>query len=311
MKTIAFVACLFAASSAWAQAPAPAGKPLITNGSVQVTSEDFEAFLLRAPEDIRPELRASADRVAKALETIYANRVLADEARKIGLDKDPRVQLRMKQINESYLAQLWMNEYPKTVQTPDFTVRAQEIYKLDKARFTEPARINATHILISLEGRTREMALARANEVVAKARPDENFAALAKNYTDDPNFAKTGGRFEEVAAKDLEKPIADAIFAASPGAVVGPIETKGAFHVVRVESKLASRLRPFEEVKDTLVTLERERFTNLATDRRAGELKNTPQTKVYEDNISALIVNVDRDAVDRAHRPPLAGSQPR
>lgn len=311
MKIVALTPFLLAACLSWAQAPAPAGKPLITNGPITVTSEDYEAFLLRAPEDVRPELRASVERVGKALETVYTNRVLAEAAKKAGLDKDPRVQLRIKQIVEGYLAQLWMNEYPKTLVMPDFLARAQEVYRLDKAKFSEPARVNATYVLISLQGRTREMARARAEEVIAKARAGDNFAALAKNYTDDPNFDKNGGRFEEVAAKDLEKAIADAVFAASPGSIVGPIEAGNAVHVVRVESFLPARVKPFEEVKDALVAAEREKFANLSTDRRANELKNSAQTRVYDENILGLVVEMDREAVDRAHRKAPAATPPR
>lgn len=309
MKIAVFAALLLAASVS--RAEAPAGRPLIVNGPVQVTSEDFEAFLLRAPEQYRGEIRASPERVGNAVETVYTNRILAEEARKAGLDKDPRIQLRMKQIAEGYLAQLWMDNYPKTLGAPDFVARAEETYRLDKARFTEPERLSATHILVSLQGRTREMALARANEVAAKARAGENFAALAKNYTDDPGFAKTGGRLEEVAAKDIEKPIADAAFPLAPGEIVGPIETPTGFHLVRVDKKLPSRVRPFSEVKDALVNVERDKFASISTERRIGELKKSPEMRVHEENIRALVVDIDRDALNRALRQGAPGSRPR
>lgn len=300
MKIAVFAALLLAAPVSWAEAPA--GRPLIVNGPVQVTSEDFEAFLLRAPEQFRGEIRASPDRVEKAVETVYTNRILAEEARKSGLDKDPRTQLRIRQIVEGYLAQLWIDNYPKTLGETDLVARAEETYRLDKARFAEPERLWATHILISLQGRTREMALARANEVAAKARAGENFAALAKNYTDDPNFAKSGGRLEEVAARDIEKPIADAAFSLAPGDIAGPVETPTGFHLVRVDKKQPSRVRPFSEVKEVLVNAERDKFATLSTERRIGELKKSPQIRVYDENIRALVVDIDRDAVNRALR---------
>jgi peptidyl-prolyl cis-trans isomerase C len=302
MKAVALAAILSLAPLAWAQGTAPAAIPLITNGPIEVTSEDFEAFLLRAPEDVRPEIRMSPERISKSVETVYTNRVLAEEARKAGLDKDPRVQLRMRQIVEGYLAQLWMSHYPKSIAAPDFAVRAQEVYRLDRARFTEPERISATHLVVGFNGRTREMALERAKEAAVRARADENFAALAKIYTDDPNFKNTGGRLEAVAARDLEKPIAEAAFAAPAGSIVGPVETPSGFHVLRIEQKVPSRLRPLDEVKDALVAAEREKFANLSTDRRIGELKNTPQTKVYDENILKLVAPVPREQIDRLHR---------
>jgi hypothetical protein len=195
-----------------------------------------------------------------------------------------------------------MSHYPKSIAAPDFAVRAQEVYRLDRARFTEPERISATHLVVGFNGRTREMALERAKEAAVRARADENFAALAKIYTDDPNFKNTGGRLEAVAARDLEKPIAEAAFAAPAGSIVGPVETPSGFHVLRIEQKVPSRLRPLDEVKDALVAAEREKFANLSTDRRIGELKNTPQTKVYDENILKLVAPVPREQIDRLHR---------
>ncbi len=308
MKLHAIAICLLLAANSWAQAPA--SKPLITNGPVEVTSDDFEAFLLRVPEGYREEVRASRERIDKAVEGVYTNRVLAEEVKKAGLDQDPRYRLRMKQLSGAFLAQAWMDYYAKSLKTPDFAARAEEVYRLDKARFTEPERANGRHILISLQGRTREMALARAQEVLSKARAGESFLALAREYTDDPNFSKTDGRLDEVAAKDLEKPFADLLFSLKPGTFGGPVETKGAVHVIWLDGKIPSRVRPFAEVKEALMESEREKFRNLSTDISIGELKNTRQTKIDQENLQGLVVDIDRAAIDRAHLKPAPAIPP-
>ena len=288
--------------AAVAQGTAP-DVPLIVNGPVRTTAADFEAFMLRVPEAQRGEFRASMERITKAVELVYTNRVLAEEAKKAGLDKDPAIALRAQQIVEAYYAQVWQDHYQKGLKAPDLTLRAEELYKLNRERFREPERIDAEHILVSLQGRTQEQALARAREARAKWEAGESFAQMAALYTDDPNFKKTKGLFEQVAATEIEKPIADIAFAlAKPGDISQPVVAGGAVHLVKLKKKTPAKQRTFAEVKELLVAAERDKWLGFETDRRVGELKNTPQTKVYEPNIGSLFRDIDRAEIDRKHR---------
>lgn len=300
-KTLSLIACFLFAGAAAAQAPGE--KLLVTNGPIRVTAEDFEAFLLRLPENKRGDVRASYERIGKAVENVYSNRVLAQDARKLGLDKDPLVRLRIRQIEESYLAQLWMDHFAKTEKLPDLTKRAEEVYRVNRERYLEPARITGDYIQVSLVGRTREMAHARAAEIVAKAKAGESFEALGRIYNEDRNYRKNLGKLELVAASELEKPIADAAFALkNPGDISAAVESGAALHLVQLRAVTPARQRPFEEVKVDILAQETDKLLVINTERRIGELKNTRDTKTFDENIASLFVDVDRAAIDRLHR---------
>lgn len=265
-------------------------KPLITQGNTEVLAQDFEAFLLRIPEGQRSEFRASLERVSKAVELIYTNRTLANEARRRGFDKEPLIALRAKQLEEGFLAQVWQSRQQTEISSPDMVERARDIYRLNPDRFREPERFTGEYLQISLVGRTREMALARAREARERWLAGESFAQIAAQYNDDVMFPKTRGRFEQVTPRDLEKPISESAFSLSkPGDVSQPVESGAALHMVRLEKKTSSRLRTFDEVKDALIADEVARFKGLEADRLIGELKNTTQTKVHEANILELV----------------------
>lgn len=280
------LACLISVSL-----PAAASdKPLITQGTTEVLAQDFEAFLLRVPEAQRPEFRASVERVSKAVESIYTNRTLANEARRKGYDKDPLIALRLRQLEEGFLAQVWQSRHQAEMPSPDMVERARDIYRLNPDRFREPERFTGEYLQISLVGRTREMAMARAREARDKWLAGETFAQIAAQYNDDALFPKTRGRFQQLAPHDLEKPVSEAAFSLKkPGEVSQPVESGPALHMVRLEKKTPSRLRSFDEVKDALIAEEVARFRGLETDRLIGELKNTAQTKVHEANILELV----------------------
>ena len=310
MKNAILIAALLVSTAAWPQAPKDI--PLITDGSVTVTAEDFEAFLLRVPENHRPEIRASYERIGKAVDLLYTNRILAEEARRQGLDKDPLVQLRMKQIVEAYLAQRYVEDYRAKAPVPDLEIRAQEIYKLNKDRFTTPERISGTHLLITLRGRTREMALALAKEIRAKVVSGANFEELVLANTEDERARRTRGKLRSVAAKDLETPIAEAAFALkSPGDVTQPVETRDGFHIFQLESRTPAKVRPFEEVKQAIIADEQVTLKGLETDKKIGALKNNAATKVYEKNINALKVDMTPAQLERAQMESLTNNPPR
>jgi len=291
-------ACLI---PALAVAQLPPETPLITNGAVTVTAADFEAFLLRVPEENRLEVRASSERIGKSVESVYTNRVLAEEARKLGLDQDASIRLRVKQIEESYLAFLWSERYAKEMKIPDLSARAEELYRLNKEQFREPERFNGSYLIVSTKGRTNEAALALATDLRKRAMSGEKFEDLVREYTDDPTYSRRKGRITRATAKDLEPPVAEAAFALkSPGEITPPVMGKAGYLLVQMQSRIPARTRPFEEVREAIIEQERERLAREATERRIGELKNNERTKVYDDNINKLRVEIPPSLLEQA-----------
>lgn len=102
-------------------------------------------------------------------------------------------------------------------------------------------RVAASHILIAFQGavnalpnvtRSREEARTRADEVHAKVLAGEDFASLARIYSDD----STGGRGGDLGGFDdgtMVKPFEDAVKALPVGGVSDVVETPFGFHVIR------------------------------------------------------------------------------
>lgn len=97
---------------------------------------------------------------------------------------------------------------------------------------------------------------ATADTVVAaaKAKPD-SFPALVTQYSTDAATKQTGGDQGVQPRGTFTAAVEDAIYAARPGDIVGPIESNGAFEVIKVESVTN---RSFEQVRDQLARAARE-----------------------------------------------------
>lgn len=101
--------------------------------------------------------------------------------------------------------------------------------------------ISASHVLIAYQGslrareqvtRTKADARKLAQQVQAKAKNGEDFAGLAKTYSDDPSRGK-GGELGSFGRNSMVKPFADAAFALKIDGVSDVVETDFGFHVIK------------------------------------------------------------------------------
>jgi parvulin-like peptidyl-prolyl isomerase len=92
----------------------------------------------------------------------------------------------------------------------------------------------------------------RANDLLARARAGEDFAALAKANSDDQTTKGGGGDLGWYKRGELPTEWEEVVFAMSPGEVRGPIRGPRGLHLFEVLEQKKETIRPFAEVKDQL-----------------------------------------------------------
>jgi hypothetical protein len=110
------------------------------------------------------------------------------------------------------------------------------------ARNNEPLEVGARHILIAYLGaerarpyvtRTREEALALAQELRKRVQSGEDFAQVAKENSDDAGSAPLGGELGSFSRDQMVPEFSDAAFALEPGGVSEVVESPFGFHVIQ------------------------------------------------------------------------------
>jgi parvulin-like peptidyl-prolyl isomerase len=132
----------------------------------------------------------------------------------------------------------------------------RERYNREKERYRLPERAHLREIVVlKPESPTQaklDEAKQRAEEIgQASRKPGTDFANLATTMSESGSRDK-GGDLGEVAKGDLVPELDKAVFSSNAGAVIGPIETKSAWHIMKVEQRLPSEVPGFETVKDRL-----------------------------------------------------------
>lgn len=130
----------------------------------------------------------------------------------------------------------------------------RERYNREKEQYRLPERAHLREIVvIKPEGATNlDTQRQKATEIAEAARkPGTDFANLASTMSESGSREK-GGDLGEVAKGDLVPELDKAVFSAAAGTILGPIETKSAWHIMKVEQRLPSEVPGFETVKEKL-----------------------------------------------------------
>ena len=129
----------------------------------------------------------------------------------------------------------------------------RERYDREKERYRLPerARLREIVILKPSDAAGIEQARQRVQEIATQARTLPDFSLLARTTSQAPTKDK-GGDLGEVARGELLPELDKAVFNSTAGTVLGPIEAKTAWHILKVEQRLPSEVPAFESIKDKL-----------------------------------------------------------
>lgn len=276
---------------------------ILENGDVKITVADFEAAMTRFPEDLRLEARANPETIMKIIDSLYVNRMLAKKAAQAKISDDELNKLRAKQLEEGFYAGKYLEKVEKEFKPPALEARAQELYRADPKTYTAPAMVELADVVVSLVGRTPQVAVARANEARAKLVAGAPLAEVARQYSDDPQVARHQGSLGWVRAQDLEEPVSRAAFAMTPGNDWSqPIVTRNGVHVLRVSGKKDAKLQTFDEVKATIVDAETGRLKKKATEDEVTRIRTDKGNKIYPEVVESLRSKIDPGMIEKAHR---------
>lgn len=129
----------------------------------------------------------------------------------------------------------------------------RQMYENEKQEFQREEERSASHILISIgDDLTEEQALEKIQSIAARIKEGEDFAALAKEFSQDEGSAGQGGSLGAAARGVYVAPFEDALFAMAEGEVSEPVKTEFGYHLIRVDDIIDGAIPEFEELQARL-----------------------------------------------------------
>lgn len=160
------------------------------------------------------------------------------------------------------------------VYTAEVQLSAEDIetyYFDNKEKYATPKTVSARHILFKVDtGATEEeadAAKAKAEDVLDMVRKGEDFAAMAKQYSEGPS-KENGGQLGAFKKEDMVAPFSEKAFSMKQGEVSEPVRTQFGWHLIKVEKINEASVQSLEEATKTIQkTLTDDQAKSLAYDK--------------------------------------------
>jgi peptidyl-prolyl cis-trans isomerase C len=248
--------------AAMAPPPAPAAAPpvdpnkvVLTIGTTTITAAQYDQIVSALPQQYQTYARGAGKR--QFAESLVQLTLLAAEADKRGIDKEPQIQEQLAFNRQDILARAMFEDMQKNLKIDDSLV--QLYYDAHKNEYES---VRAKHILIRVKGApmpgaegkpelTDEQALAKAQEIRQKLVAGADFAAVAKTDSDDTGSAPKGGELGEFRRGMMVPPFEQAAFSLKPGEISEPVKSPFGYHIIVVEEH---KVKPLSEVKADIET---------------------------------------------------------
>lgn len=230
------------------------GKPLVDTQLSSLKKEVLEQLINREllyQESQRKGIKISQTEVNEKLETMKKNFPSEADFESV-LKKANLSEVEIKSQIERGLA---IDEFITGNFVEKVTISEDEVkayYDSNSKSFKQPEQVQASHILIKAgPNDDRSAARTEIEKIHQKLREGEDFAALAKEFSQCPSGAK-GGDLGYFGRGQMAKPFEDAAFALSPGEISDVVETKFGYHLIKVNDKRPEESIAFDDIKDGL-----------------------------------------------------------
>ncbi len=173
------------------------------------------------------------------------------------------------------------------IQIPDSKV--QEYYQQNLGQYKFPERVKVSHILIKPASKAAaDMAAAKqkAEMVLKKVQAGGNFAALAKQYSQDPGSADGGGELGWIQRGQTVPQFEQTAFSLKPGQISGLVQTTYGFHIIKVEDHQQAHTEPLSQVHDQIVQQLKQQKSldqaQTAIDKAGDEDRSMPLSQIAQ-----------------------------
>jgi len=188
---------------------------------------------------------------------------------------------------------------------------AKKFYDENPSKFEQPEQVRASHVLIAtgdqktgtdLNAEQKAKKRELAESILKRARTGEDFAKLAKEYSDDPGSKDKGGEYTFPRGQmvaDFEA----AAFALKTNEVSEIVTTQFGYHIIKLSEKIPAKRVEFSKVSERIKEVLSAEAMSKKMKPYFEKLKKDAEVKVLDEKLAAINPYAD-DPSDSTDAPP-------
>lgn len=250
----AFAVLLLAMAAGGAWAADSGGQTVASAGSLSIKQQELETVLRKLDANERQALRSDPAGVERWLRQRLAGEALLQEARRKDWAARPEVKAQVdaavREVSERIIANSYLESVAKVPENYPSDAELRAAYEQEKANLQVPAFYQLAQIFLAAPAsdaaavtRTRASAEALARQAAAG-----DFAALARQYSQDESSAARGGEVGSLPLAQILPEMRPVVAGMKAGEVRGPVQSAAGFHLVKLLASTPARVATLEEV---------------------------------------------------------------
>lgn len=227
-------------------------------GDQEIKAAQVTPYLENLSDADRAALLKNPAALSQAVRSLILQQILFKEAIATGWDKTPDVVAQLDRLRQGAIAETYLQSIAKVPEGFPSDEDVKAIYESRKADLQVPAQVRLAQIYVAVPKdapkEAQDKAKARTEEI-SKAVKAGDFAAVAREKSDERESASRGGEVGWLAESQIQPEIRSKVAALSKDSVTEPIRLADGWYVVKVLETREAHTATLDEVKDQLVRL--------------------------------------------------------
>ncbi|MCX9152929.1 MULTISPECIES: peptidylprolyl isomerase [Pseudomonas] len=243
-----------------AQQPAPStspvpGVPAVARlGNQQIDLPELNSVLASLPAETREQLRGNRGALETWIRSRLAQKAVLEQADAQGWRQRPEVEQQTRAATEQIVFRDYMLSVSQVPADYPSAAELQQAYDSGKAQWVTPPLYRVSQIFLAVSDPQALDAVRRqAQELSRKAQAAPgDFAALATQFSQDPDSAARGGDSGLQPLQQLVPPVREAVARLKVGAVSEAVQSPAGFHVLKLIAQQPARTATLDELRERL-----------------------------------------------------------
>jgi peptidyl-prolyl cis-trans isomerase D len=215
----------------------------------------------------------------------FKSQVTASEAEIAAVFEKSKERYRIGEKRKIKYALLNVDQVRQSITIPETEIAA--FYNQNISQYQTPGQVRASHILLKTEGKDEKAVQTKAEEVLKLVKaPGADFAALAKQYSEDESNNSNGGDLDYFGRGRMVAEFENAAFAMKNGEISDLVKTSFGFHIIKMVDNKPESTRPLAEVRAEIEEQLKWQRAQAEAEKIAKSLEGTIKTQADLDRIA-------------------------